>query len=348
MIENNHIEELIIRYFLEEIDEEDIRELEAWIMESPENKSGFFQLKEISDSSLRSVWSEAEKEASWQRMEARLKARNRQEKPTLQTTRSMRPMIWFRYAAVVLIALMAGWGINGWVSGEEEIVQAFIEPVYNEIKIDKGGHGNTVILSDGSKVTLNAATTFRYPTNFSAVNRTVYLDGEAYFEVTKDEAKPFVVKLKKQDITVLGTSFNVEAYGDESYSILTLLSGSVALESYDETGEPMSKMFLKPNQRAVSDNRSGSVSLENIDTSLADAWTEGKYKFKDEPLWSIARRLEKYYDVKVHIESESLRRLKYTGSFALNQDIEEILHVLNQEKRCKIKKQGKEVTIVPE
>ncbi len=237
MIKNNHIEELIVRYFQEEIDEEDIQELEAWIMESPENKSGFFQLKGISDSSRRSICSEADKEASWQRMQARLQAIDKQEKAISGTTRSLRPVIWFKYASIVLLALAAGWGINGWISGEEPI-QTVLEPVYNEIKIDKGGRGNTLILSDGSKVTLNAATTFRYPTNFSAVNRTVYLDGEAYFEVTKDETKPFVVKLEKQDVTVLGTSFNVEAYGDESYSVLTLLSGRTGLKRRSITACP--------------------------------------------------------------------------------------------------------------
>lgn len=346
MSESNPIEKLIVRYFQEEINEEELRELETWIAESSENKIYFFQLKKISDSSRRAVWSEAEKEASWQKMYDRLEAGNEPKEPVLAESPVSRSLFWLKYAAVILIALTAGWGMNEFLFAPANTVQAEVaEPVYNEIKIEKGGRGNTLLLSDGSRVILNAATTFRYPANFSADSRTVYLDGEAYFEVEKDEAKPFIVKLKKQDVTVLGTSFNVEAYSDESYSTVTLFSGSVSLDAYDESGEAMSKMFLKPGQRALSDNLSGSVSLENIDTSLAEAWTTGKYKFKDEPLSSIARRLEKYYDVQVHIETESLRQMKYTGTFSLEQDIQEVLNVLNQEKRYRIKKEGTEICI---
>ena len=72
--------------------------------------------------------------------------------------------------------------------------------MYNEIHVQKGGRANTLVLSDGTKVILNAATTFRYPTSFGEKNRMVYLEGEAYFEVAKDEEKPFVVKLNKQDM----------------------------------------------------------------------------------------------------------------------------------------------------
>jgi ferric-dicitrate binding protein FerR (iron transport regulator) len=346
MSENNNIEELIVRYFLGEINEIELRELEAWIIESPENKSYFFELKKISDSGRRSIWSEKEKESSWQRMYNRLAKEDERQEPILLEKASKHRLLWIKYAAIALIALSVGWGVNELVSSDSESLLAQVEPVYNEIKIERGGWGNTILLSDGSKVTLNAGTVFRYPTDFSSVGRIVYLDGEAYFDVVKDEAKPFVVKLKKQDITVLGTSFNVEAYGDESYSIVTLISGSVTLESYNEGGEPMSKMFLKPSQRAVSDNHTGSVSLENVDSSLAGTWTEGKYKFKDEPLFLIARRLEKYYDVHVHIEGESLKHIRFTGTFSLDQDIQAVLQVLDHEKRYTVKCMGKEIFIV--
>jgi ferric-dicitrate binding protein FerR (iron transport regulator) len=346
MSENNHIEELIVRCFLGEINETELRELEIWIMESPENRNYFFELKKISDLGRRSIWSEREKEYSWQRMYNRLAAGAEQKELVLPVRASGYRLSWIRYAVIALIALSIGWGVSEWFSSDTESLSAQVEPVYNEIKIERGGRGNTILLSDGSKVTLNAGTVFRYPTGFSSVDRIVYLDGEAYFDIVKDEAKPFVVKLKKQDITVLGTSFNVNAYSDENYSIVTLISGKVSLESYNEAGEPMSKMFLKPSQRAVSDNHTGSVSLESTDSSLAYTWTEGKYRFKDEPLSLITRRLEKYYDVRVHIEEESLKQIRFTGTFSLGQDIKEVLQVLDHEKRYTVKRVEKEIFII--
>lgn len=346
MIENSHIEELMIRYFMEEISLEELRELEAWVIASPENKAQFFQLKEISDTGHHIIWSEGEKESSWQRMYGRIQATAGKE-PPLQTDtfvkRKITPLL--KYVAVALVTLSIGGGAGIFITNQNREA-AVADLTYHEIRVEKGGRGNTLILSDGSKVTLNAMTTFRYPAGFSDTDRTVYLDGEAYFEIAKDETKPFIVKLKKQDITVLGTTFNVEAYSDENQSIVTLVNGSIALESYDVTGELMGKMFLKPNQRAVSDNETGSILIENIETLLAEAWTNGKYKFKDEPLSVIAKRLEKFYNVQIHIKDESLKSMKFTGTFSLDQDIQEVLHVIDNEKQYHVRRAEKEIYIV--
>ncbi|MDR0394980.1 MAG: DUF4974 domain-containing protein [Tannerella sp.] len=344
MTENSHIEELMIRYLTEDINLNELKELEAWIMESPEHKDLFFRLKKISDSSRRSICPETEKEALWQRMLHRISRDITKEREALLPAKNKR-LFFYKYVAVALIALSMGWGAGLFMMNKHK-PGAAVSTAWHEIRVKKGGRGNTIILSDGSKVTLNAMTTFRYPTDFSETDRIVYLDGEAYFEIAKNEAKPFIVKLKKQDVKVLGTSFNIEAYSDENYSIVTLLSGNVSLESYNEQNELMGKMFLKPNQRAVSDNRSGSVSLENIHTSLAEAWTSGKYKFKDEPLQIIAKRLEKYYDVQVNIENEQLGQIRFTGTFSLDQDIQEVLRILDHEKRYRVNRIKKEIFIV--
>ena len=217
--------------------------------------------------------------------------------------------------------------------------------VYNEIHVQKGGRANTVILSDGTKVVLNAATTLKYPASFNGKNRQVYLDGEAYFEVTKNEEKPFVVKLNKQDITVLGTTFNVQAYSNELYSEITLLSGQILLEAFNEKGESMSRMYLKPDQKALSDNKMGSVSLQDVNASLSNAWINGEYKFKDASLSSIVKRLENYYNVKIYLDDKRLEQIKYTGTFSLDQDILDVLRIIDYEKQFTFKRVKKDIFI---
>lgn len=378
MSENTYKEELFVRYFLDEISEEELHELSQLISDSSEDKDLLFRLKQLSDSARRYVWSETDKEESWQRLLTRanlsadskkfgqnlllqpekapeLPVRNHAgsgsatnaSMPSKLNVRHFHLNVLFKYAAVILVALGIGWGIHE-LADRGTSPGAFRKTavVYNEISVEPGGRGNTLTLSDGSKVTLNAATTFRYPADFEKAERTVYLDGEAWFDVVKNDAKPFVVKLKQQDITVLGTSFNVEAYNDEAYNIVTLLNGSVSLDVYNETGESISRMFLKPNQRAVVDNVSGSVSIQNMDTTLLGARMKERYRFKDEPLELIANRLEKYYGVKVHIGEASLRQIKFTGSFSKEQNIEEILHVLKQEKLYTVTYRNKEIFIV--
>jgi hypothetical protein len=247
--------------------------------------------------------------------------------------------------AVVAIAVGVGWGIkkiqgNTYLSNSKEK-----EVVYNEIHVQKGGRANTLVLSDGTKVILNAATTFRYPTSFGEKNRMVYLEGEAYFEVAKDEEKTFVVKLNKQDITVLGTTFNVQAYKDESYSIVTLLSGRVMLNAFNELGESTSRMFLKSNQCALSDNKSGSVSLCDVNASFANAWVNGEYKFKDEPLLFICKRLENYYNVQIHLNDPRLEQIRYTGTFSLEQDIMDVFRIIDYEKQFAFKRVKRDIFI---
>ena len=346
MSEKYNIEELIIRFLQQDINEEELHYLESWLEEDAEHKSYFFGLKGISDSSRRSFFSKEEvNEASWQRMLARI------EKDNIEISsydKSHTYNLWLsliKYVAIVAIAVGVGWGIkkiqgNTYLSNSKEK-----EVVYNEIHVQKGGRANTLVLSDGTKVILNAATTFKYPTSFGEKNRMVYLEGEAYFEVAKDEEKPFVVKLNKQDITVLGTTFNVQAYKDESYSIVTLLSGRVMLDAFNELGESTSRMFLKPNQRALSDNKSGSVSLCDVNASFANAWVNGEYKFKDEPLLFICKRLENYYNVQIHLNDPRLEQIRYTGTFSLEQDIMDVFRIIDYEKQFAFKRVKRDIFI---
>lgn len=344
MSEKYNIEELIIRFLQQDINEEELRYLESWLEEDAEHKSYFFELKSISDSSRRSFFSKEEVNgASWQKMLARIN-KYQEKDPSLGKSRSRD--LWIsiiKYVAIVVVAVGTGWGIDEFqrntdLSNDKEIV-------YNEIQVQKGGRANTLILSDGTKVVLNAATTFKYPTSFDEKNRIVYLEGEAYFEVAKDEEKPFVVKLNKQDITVLGTTFNVQAYKDESYSIVTLLNGRVMLDAFNELGESTSRMFLKPNQRALSDNKSGSVSLCDVNASFASTWIKGEYKFKDEPLLSICKRLENYYNVQIHLNDPRLEQIRYTGTFSLEQDIMEVFRIIDYEKQFAFKRVKRDIFI---
>lgn len=341
-----NIEELIIRFLQQDINEEELRFLESWLEEDTEHKSYFFELKNISDSSRRPFFSkEKMNEASWQKMLARIEEQY-EKGPSLGKSRIRD--LWIscvKYAAVAIVAIVLGYGAHAFYGDASSSFWAEEEVTYNEITVQKGGRANTVVLSDGSKVVLNAATTLRYPSSFNGKKRQVYLDGEAYFDVAKSAEKPFVVKLKKQDITVLGTCFNVQAHSTDSHSEVTLKSGKILLEAFNEKGEAMSRMFMKPNQKALSDNQTGSVSLQEVDSYLSDAWVRGTYKFKDEPLSAIFKRLENYYDVKIHVEDKRLDQVKYTGTFSLDQDILEVFRIIDYDKRLTFKRVKKDIFI---
>ena len=325
MESNNSIEELIIRYLQNEIQEDELRVLDAWIHESDANKSHFFELKGLFDTRKEVAFlNHYSVERSWERMAGKLDAIS----GVSVKSKVLGKQFWLsflRYAAIIVIAMGIGVGMNQWISnrlyaGDTE---------YNEIVVEKGGRANTLLLSDGSKIILNASTRFKYPTSFNGDERVVHLEGEAYFEVAKNHSKPFIVKLKNQQITVLGTSFNIQAFNDDRFSVTTLLSGSILLESFDAQGRKMSSMKL----------------LSETDASISNAWVGGKYRFKDETLVSIVKRMENYYGVNIRLAHDSLRNIRYTGTFSLDQGIQEVLDIINSEKQFTFTKDGKDILI---
>lgn len=346
MVEKYNIEELIIRFLQQDINEEELRFLELWLEEDESHKAYFFELKSISDSYRHSFFSREDViEKSWQRMYTRMENRDEKESPHDKPRVRGLLLSWVKYAAIAILAVGFGWSASVFYGNVETSYLAEENEVYNEVHVQKGGRANTVILSDGTKVILNAATTLRYPPRFNGENRQVYLEGEAYFEVTENEEKPFIVKLAKQDITVLGTTFNVQAYENDPYSVVTLLSGRVMLEAFNKFGESTGRMFMKPNQRALSDNKSGSVSLSDVNASLANTWINGEYKFKDESLSSIIKRLENYYNVQIHLDDPNLEQIRYTGTFSLDQDILDVFRIIDYEKQFAFKRVKKDIFI---
>jgi ferric-dicitrate binding protein FerR (iron transport regulator) len=341
----NEIEGLMIRFLYEDISENELRELEHWLQESPENKESFFQLKNIFDSiKNHKLLSEEEIEKSWQRMQQKMPD-SKEIMPASSGKRFV--MHSLRYIAVAVVAIALGTGIGIYIETSTSNQSAMEEnPVaFNEIQVKKGGAPSSVTLSDGSIVSLNASTTFRYPATFSKTLREVYLDGEAFFEVAPNEEIPFVVKLKQQSVTVHGTSFNVEAYHQASYSIITLINGSISLETLSKSGEKISSILLRPGQKACFDSFSELVSLEKSDNSLAKEWLNGSFKFKDEPLGIITKRLENYYGVNIYLDDETLEHIRYTGSFSLDQSIRQVLHIINGEKQFLFQQTGNDIHI---
>lgn len=281
-----------------------------------------------------SLKDEVDVDREWERLFSSI------EKKTISKMKTRRLFLqYMKYAAAVLLGI----GIS--LSTLYLTNQENLSTVGNYKLVTSKGEKSYLQLPDGTKVWLNSCTTLEYAENYGHSNRNIYLDGEAYFEVSKNSEKPFVVKLKKQEITVLGTIFNVQAYGHESYSEVTLLTGRILLEAFNERGESMSRMYLKPDQKALSDNSTGSVSLQEVNASLSNAWINGEYKFKDEPLASIVKRLENYYNVNIHLDDKRLEKIRYTGTFSLDQDILDVFRIIDYEKQFTFKRVKKDIFI---
>lgn len=219
------------------------------------------------------------------------------------------------------------------------------EIAYNTIETPKGGQFQ-LILSDGTKVWLNAASSLRYPSTFGRGNRKVELVGEAYFEVAKNAAKPFLVSSNKQVVEVLGTHFNVNAYTNEPVVSTTLLEGSVKVIS------PFTNTYkiIKPGQQSLihSDdiNKTG-IKVKNIDPDEAVAWKNGYFMFEKEGLASILRKVSRWYDVEIeNPQGEKLDKLLFSGTLSKYSDVSKVLRKLELTESVHFKIVGRRIIVM--
>lgn len=256
--------------------------------------------------------------------------------------RKKRQYWWYVAAACLAFIFFATW--KWWPAGgdkEHEIV-------YLQQLVTQKGFRSQVLLPDGSKVWLNAGSKLDYPKQFNGKTRDVQLQGEAYFEVTKDSEKPFFVHTKSFDIKVLGTGFNVRAYLDEDSAVTSLVHGSVEVivgkkEKRTILLHPNEKITLPMNAgiddeaKAINDTP-GVADLHKVkekmvtveDTVQSEtAWINDKLAFKKMPLENVALLLEKWFDTDIRFKNENKKALRFSGVYE-KEDLEYILYTLGE------------------
>ncbi len=209
---------------------------------------------------------------------------------------------------------------------------------YNTLSTTKGEQYR-IRLPDGSLVWLNAASSLKYPVSFNGnKERKVELNGEAYFEVAKNKAQPFLVTTNKQTVKVLGTHFNINAYPDEPATKTTLLEGSVQISSSSKV------KTLKPGeQSALTDDK---ISIKEVNTEEGIAWKNGYFVFDNENIKSIMRKVSRWYNVEVVFEGDVAEK-EIGGMISRYENISPVLELLKATKAINYKLEGKRVVIMP-
>ncbi len=209
---------------------------------------------------------------------------------------------------------------------------------YNTVSTAKGGQ-YIVVLPDGTKVWLNAASSLKFPTAFIGSERKVELTGEGYFEVAKDKSKPFKVEFNKQEVTVLGTHFDIMAYNDEEQTATTLLEGSVKISK----GNVLK--VLHPGEQAISLNTQNTMSIQQGKIDEVMAWKNGYFLFKDANIQLIMRQIARWYNVDVTYVG-NLQDKVYGGRVSKSKNISEILNNLELTGTIHFKIEGRRVTVM--
>lgn len=195
-------------------------------------------------------------------------------------------------------------------------------------------------LADGTKVWLNASSRLSFPSSFTGNQRLVELEGEAYFEVAQNKSLPFIVKAKGTNIEVLGTAFNIMAYLDEADTKTTLVEGSVRVDNRNIRKQ------LKPGLQAIT-NSSAPIRVVAADMKEALSWKEGYFYFKDEPLNSIMRKLQRWYNIEVIYHPKANKYQTFGGMISSKNYISSILSIMELTDNVHFKIEGRRVMVMP-
>ncbi|MBB2147743.1 FecR family protein [Pedobacter gandavensis] len=214
---------------------------------------------------------------------------------------------------------------------------AHVKPAFNTISTPRGGQYQ-IALPDGTMVWLNAASSLKFPSSFTGKDRLVALTGEAYFEVAKDKKRPFKVKTEEQEVEVLGTHFNINAYDDEQGVKTTLLEGSVKVKL------PSNKSaLLKPGEQSLVLN---DIKINQVDANSAIDWKQGLFWFNDENIYSIMRQFSRWYNIEVEYRGD-VRNIRFGGQVSRMKNLSQVLRIMELTKSVEFRVEGNKIIVMP-
>lgn len=297
---------------------EERQELDSWLQESEENQNAFEAVKLAwthSDISIETP--EVDLDTEFAALESKIDSSEEEDDNVIPISRSEpgKPKFnWLSIAASIVLLLGIGYFFNEYTDNAK----------WETIKT--GSEVETIILADNSEVQLNANSELKYLKEFIGSERLLKLEGEAFFKVTPNADKPFIIETNKEKIQVLGTSFNVRAYEDEKESSVFVATGKVKFEVKDSH----ENLILTPNNKGVFNHENQSLTKIDKASGNSVSWIQKELIFIDTPLDEVISDVEQFYNVSIKVENKELLKCIMTASFkdAEREEVFETLSIL--------------------
>jgi transmembrane sensor len=337
------IDGIIIRHLLKETSGEEEKLLLTWLKKDPANQDYFFTTREVWEASHPGNPGNFRTDDSWKALKVSMEAGEK------RNTAGKRNQLWLnllKYAAIVV--LVSGLALAGLIIGRN-ILNNEMPVTYTEV-MTPNGQKKEITLPDGTQVWLNSGTTFKYASDYGKANREVFLQGEAYFQVTRDITSTFIVRADKITIRVLGTSFNVNCYPELQTIETTVITGMVSLENNgSEEGKDVvilnklekatfnkdhDKIYIsKDNGKNDLNSDADPIALKKLtlseeETSYIASWKDQSLSFNNETFEEMAIKLERWFNVKIILKDENLKKYRYKGKFDNVRSIFQVLEVV--------------------
>ncbi len=313
--------ELIVKEQADIIGDKDQQILNSWKNENPDQ---YRQLLEIHRSTDGHDTAEFNPEKTWNEFKTMIRIEEEE-----KSAKTIRLFPWIARAAASVIIILGVIYIYQYQSStnEQAVIQTLVSAGVDDQK--------QVELPDGSVVWLNKGSELLYPENFYATSREVYLKGEAYFDVAHNQEKPFIVHAGISKTTVIGTSFNLRAYGKEDDIRLTVVSGKVAFTLTDDR----ERVIVTPGNMAnLNRNSKSIVHGENPDLNFL-SWKTKELKFNDCPISELITALERYYGIDIQLQNEATNNCRFTGDFK-DTELDNTLKIITRAIGSEYKKTG--------
>lgn len=351
------IDLLILDYMNGVLSLEKEKKLTEWIASSPQNTSHF--TKTVAYWELTTTLKTSKKynpEKAWKKLIYRIN-------PKVRYMKAIRN--YGKIAVIFLFAFISSFYFYQFIVFDRQEIKAAM--IINEVPL---GSRSQVTLPDGSKVWINAGSKLTYHTDFDRENRELKLEGEAYFDVTTNKCRPFLVEAHGLKVKATGTRFNVRAYHDEDFIETTLVEGKVSINRFEK--DKSDEVILAPNQKltvykAISEttrqqgeklsnyHKDEKINpsplaikkvelVSNIETRIYTSWKDEEWIIKKEELGSLAEKLERRYDAKLIFIDEFIKKYSYSGTLR-DETLEQVLHVISQTSPIQYKLDKKNVTI---
>ncbi|MCX6327138.1 MAG: DUF4974 domain-containing protein [Bacteroidia bacterium] len=308
---------LITKFFAGEISDNEMILLRSWIEKDTENRRIFNEENELwQEAGVHTKLEHYKTDTAWINISSKLGiGKNNCKSVTILSRNNFLILI----AAAAIACLVAIGGISLWVAGKasfQQITSASVKVTTNE------GEKARLFLSDSTEVILNSGSTIQYDGSYNIKERIVKFEGEAFFDVSTNSEKPFVVQLGQMKISATGTRFNVFSFGNEDRIETTLEEGAIQVSI-----KGMEPVNVKSGQQVIYFVRSEKVLVRDVATDTYTSWKENKLRFNDTPFEEVLRRIGRKYNVKFEITNHDLLNLKYTATF-IDESIEEVMEML--------------------
>ncbi|WP_413670427.1 FecR family protein [Mucilaginibacter sp. Mucisp86] len=347
-MDNEEVKLLLVKYITGEATAQELEQVKQWISAHPENEQYFAQLYETWHNMLYLQPAVVNKENAYNKLSAEIEPK--------QPLRYARLITWGKAAAAIaLLAAVTVTLYNRYSKNVESVRQIAANP----------GAIKKIVLSDGTQVWLNAGSKLNYTADFGKTTRTVYLEGEAFFDIAPGKKEvPFIVNTKNYTIRDIGTKFNLKAYASDPFFETTVVKGEVSVEgNVDNNAHEMSRIYVKPRQvlriyyhpkkenysYTTPDPKSlNEIQVSEIDSAKLDrydGWKENLLVFDGTTLSEIAKVLQRRYNVIIIITDNEIGNIRYSGSFKNVSDIEKVLAIIKGNTPISYLKNGNVINI---